>query len=121
MTRLQAIRLRSWVVHLAVAGLLLAQSLGLLHRAVHQPAVGNPLAAVTTVHAPSAVASLFAGHTLDSDCRLFDQLAHADLAPLPVLALPCDFSTARSLATVPCGHQPALERGYCARAPPALA
>lgn len=121
MTRLHAKRLRRWVVHLTVASLLLAQSLGLLHRAVHQPAGGNTLAAITAQHAPSAVASLFAGHTLDTDCRLFDQLTHADLAPLPSLALPCDFSTARSPASVPCGHQPALERSYCARAPPALA
>ncbi len=121
MTRLHANRLRSWVVHLTVASLLLAQSLGLLHRAVHQPAGGSTFAASTAYHAPSAVASLFAGHTLDTDCRLFDQLAHADLAPLPVLALPCDFSTAGSPATVPCGHRPALARSYSARAPPALA
>ena len=121
MTRLHAKRLRRWLVLLTVASLLLAQSLGLLHRAVHQPAGGNTFAAVTAPHALSAVASLFAGHTLDTDCRLFDQLAHADLAPLPALALPCTFGTARSGATVPCGHQPALERSYCARAPPALA
>ncbi len=121
MTRLHAIRLRHWVVHLTLASLLLAQSLGLLHRAVHQPAGGHSFVAGTAPHAPSAVASLFAGHTLDSDCRLFDQLTHADLAPLPALALPCDFRTAHSLAAAPCGHQPALERSYCARAPPALA
>ncbi len=121
MTRLHAIRLHHWVVHLAVASLLLAQSLGLLHRAVHQPAGGHSFVAGTAQQTPSAVASLFAGHTLDSDCRLFDQLAHADLAALPAMALPCDFGTARSLATAPCGHQPALLRSYCARAPPALA
>jgi hypothetical protein len=121
MTRLHALRLRRWVVHLTVASLLLAQSLGLLHRAVHQPAGGHTFATATAQPAASAVAGLFAGHKLDSDCRLFDQLAHADLAPLPVLALACDFNAARSLATVPCGHQPAPERSYCARAPPALA
>lgn len=121
MTRLQAIRLRSWVVHLTVASLLLAQSLGLLHRSVHQPTHGKVFAAGTAHHAPSAVADLFADHTLDTDCRLYDQLAHADLAPLPVLALPCSFSTAPSSATLPCGHQPVPRRGYRARAPPALA
>ncbi|MBC7957671.1 MAG: hypothetical protein H7Y33_17610 [Cytophagales bacterium] len=121
MTRLHAIRLRRWVIQLTVASLLLTQSLGLLHRAVHQPAAGNTLTAGPAQHAPSAVARLFAGHTLDTDCRLFDQLAHADLAPLPVLALPCDFGTAPSLVTVPSGHQPAPEHSYCARAPPTLA
>ncbi len=121
MTRLHAIRLRSWLVHLTVASLLLAQSLGLLHRSVQQPAGSNTAVASTAGHATSALGGLFAGHTLDTDCRLFDQLAHADLAPLPVSALPCDFSTAHRLAVVPCGHQPALERSYCARAPPTLA
>jgi len=121
MTRLHALPLRRWVVHLTVAGLLMAQWLGQVHRTVHLPAGGHALAAATALHTPSAVADLFDSHTLDTDCRLFDQLAHADLAPLPVLALPCDFSTAHSLASVPCGHQPALERSYCARAPPALA
>jgi hypothetical protein len=121
MTRLQAIRLRSWVVHLTVASLLLAQSLGLLHRSVHQPARGDTFATATAHHSPHTLADLFAGHTLGNDCRLYDQLAHADLAPLPVQALPCSFNTGHSLATVPCGHQPALQRSYCARAPPALA
>jgi hypothetical protein len=121
MTRLHANRLRSWVVHLTVASLLLAQSLGLLHRSVHPFAGGDTVVASTAGHATSALGRLFAGHTLDTDCRLYDQLAHADLAPLPALALPCDFSTAHRLAVVPCGRQPALERSYCARAPPTLA
>jgi hypothetical protein len=121
MTRLHAKRPLRWVVHLTVASLLLAQSLGLLHRSVHQPAGSGVVVAGTAGHAASALGGLFAGHTLDTDCRLFDQLAHADLAPLPVSALPCDFTSAHRLALVPCGHQPALERSYCARAPPALA
>lgn len=123
MTSLRAQRLHTWVIHLAVASLLLAQSLGFLHRAVHQPAGWGTfaLAQASASQAPSRIAELFAAHSLDTDCRLFDQLAHADLASLPVQALPCDFSAPPRLAAVPCGHEPAPKRSYCARDPPALA
>ena len=108
------------MVHLTVATLLLAQSLGLQHRAVHQP--GGPVGiAVASAQATPTIAALFAGHALDSDCRLFDQLTHGDIASLPVLATACDFSEAPRLATVPCGHAPAPARSYCARDPPASA
>jgi hypothetical protein len=123
MTSQRAQRLHTWVVHLAVASLLLAQLLGFLHRATHPSVAWKAFASAeaSASQAPPHIAALFAGHALDTDCRLFDQLAHADLASLPVLDLPCDFGEASRLAAVPCGHQPAPERSYCARDPPALA
>jgi hypothetical protein len=120
MTSQRPHRLRAWMVHLTVAALLLAQSLGLQHRVVHQP--GGPFViAGASAQATPAVAALFSGHTLDADCRLFDQLTHGDMASLPVLAMPCDFSEAPRLATVPCGRTLAPARSYCARDPPASA
>jgi hypothetical protein len=121
MTSQHAIRLRAWVIHLTVASLLLAQSLGFLHRTVHAQAVSGAAAATVSQAASLGVASLFAAHALDTDCRLYDQLAHADLAALPTHALPCDFSSAPQQAELPCGRLPATARSYCARGPPALA
>jgi hypothetical protein len=121
---------RIWVIHLALASLLLVQSLGLLHRTVHSglgTALGSASASRSASapqahpHAPTSVGTLFAGHKSDLDCRLFDQLAHADLAPLPVLAVPCEFDSAATVQALPAGHQPAPERSYRARGPPALA
>ena len=120
MTSQRLHRLRAWMVHLTVVTLLLAQSLGLQHRAVHQP--GGPFVITgASAQATPAIAALFAGHTLDSDCRLFDQLTHGDIASLPVLAVSCGFGEAPRLATVPCGHAPVPVRSYCARDPPASA
>jgi hypothetical protein len=125
-------RPRTWVIHLALASLLLVQSLGLLHRTVHTglgtamvsaSASGSVSASTPQAHphAPASFGTLFAGHKSDLDCRLFDQLAHADLAPLPVLAVPCEFDSAAAVQALPAGHQPAPERSYRARGPPVLA
>jgi len=121
---------RTWVIHLALASLLLVQSLGLLHRTVHS-GLGTALASVSVSvsastpqahpHAPTSVGTLFVGHKSDLDCRLFDQLAHADLAPLPVLAVACEFDSAAATPALPAGHRPAPARSYHARGPPALA
>jgi hypothetical protein len=121
MTSQHAIRLHAWVIHLTVASLLLAQSLGFLHRTVHLQAAASSAVATTAQVASTGMAGLFAAHTLDADCRLYDQLAHADLATLPVQALPCGFSATAQQAQVPCGRLPATARSYCARGPPALA
>ena len=121
MTSLRSRRLRAWMVHLTVATVLLAQSLGLLHRTVHPSGGPAFIAGASATQATPTVAALFAGHALDTDCRLFDQLAHGDLASLPVLAQPCGFGEAPHLATVPCGHAPVPARSYCARDPPASA
>lgn len=78
--------------------LLWAQALGLAHRIVHGPqwsGGGHGLAQQAAVDpsgqsdADGLLASLFAGHQGDTDCRLFDQLGHADALPgVPSLALP---------------------------------
>lgn len=74
-----------------VVALLWAQMLGLAHRALHSPQAGSvPLAAQAaqgaTAHAPGLLAHLLAPGGDESDCRLYDQLGHADV--LPALALP---------------------------------
>ena len=72
---------------LLVVALLWTQGLGLWHRQVH-----SGLSQAT--HSTASVGKLFSNHQSDTDCRLFDQLSHADgatalLAVAPaLLALP---------------------------------
>lgn len=74
-----------WVLAFALA-MLLAQGLGLLHRAAgaessahsqssahHHPDGGGE-------HGGGFLGKLFAGHASDADCQVFDQLSHFDSA-----------------------------------------
>ena len=82
--------LRPWLFACLVAALLLAPWLGGIHAVLHQKAGGQLVtgpAATLSATTPYAAADhthvtglfrLFGGHTHDNDCRLFDQLSHAD-------------------------------------------
>lgn len=69
--------------------LLAAQTFGQLHQQVHAHGLQPVLAAAQPEAADSGgIAQFFAAHDA-GDCRLFDQLSHADSLPaMPVLALP---------------------------------
>lgn len=88
---------RFFVVWMLSAGLLLSQAVGVLHQVAHTqlaPAgVSLPQTALTAAHetvGDNWLSELFGDHQKDSgDCRLFDQLAHADLLPtVSAVALP---------------------------------
>ena len=102
--------LRDWLVPLALVLLLLSQSISLAHRIVHAPG--------TRAAAAHDIRGLFAGHTAD-DCRLFDQLAPTDLAPMPVLALSFALDTAPDSITEQAMPITARLRAFRARDPPA--
>lgn len=122
MPQLHTHRLRAWVSHLAVASLLLAQAIGLLHGVMHRSVNSPGAVAFSEARLEAKATGPFAGHAPDTlDCRLFDHLTHADLAPLPMVDLACDASAATPVRQEPCGRSPAFERSYCARGPPALA
>ncbi|WP_128001847.1 hypothetical protein [Piscinibacter defluvii] len=96
-------------LHLLLALVLFAQTLGLVHRVLHAP----------SVHPTAAQAEHDFGHDAgDIDCRLFDQLAHADIAfgtPAPAVA------EARPLppaAQLPAGRLAPQASGFLARGPP---
>lgn len=110
---------------LVLAALLLAaQGLGLAHRAVHGQGGGGPQAA----HAADAGHAVHGGHAaawLDghddgsANCRLIDQLGHADLAfgtPLGLLDAPAGAAAVPGCTTPAQGRTPS--RAYQARAPP---
>jgi len=92
---------------LLVVALLWAQLLGLAHRVLHSPQVGAvPVVAHVVqgheAHAPGLLAHLLAPAGDESDCRLYDQLGHADVLPampLLALALPLPLFLSQAVAT----------------------
>jgi hypothetical protein len=136
-TRLHASRRRAaWLAVVVV--LLLAQTLGLLHRVAHAPTAGlgphkfaaaqsrpvEPAAAVhaSAEHAPSGghgLAALFGGHD-GGGCASYDQAAHSDLLVSAAPALGA-IAVSVAVAAPQCAGQPAAQAaGYLARGPPAL-
>lgn len=98
-----------------LAALLFAQMLGLVHRVAHAHA-GTPTVVAAVPHA----ATLFEAHSDASpECRLYDQLMHADLvfgASLAVEALP---ALPPQAACIPAGRLAPQAAGFLARGPPA--
>jgi hypothetical protein len=90
-----------------VVALWFAGTLGLIHRSLHVPGLGQATAAAQASHAEDArghaahaaqashlphvshgIASLFGAHT-DAECRLYDQLSHGSGAlGVPTVVLP---------------------------------
>ena len=106
-----------WLLALSVA-LVLAQSLGLMHRITHFAALGSGGAQLSQPAEGKWVASLFRGHASDSDCRLYDPLNHEGAPTVAVLALPLvlsSFFLARLQGDVVARHAALFE----ARGPPA--
>lgn len=108
---------------------LLVQWVGLIHGIVHAPGPSGWHAAVEARSAadrPPAAGDAsradanapFGAHDDQSQCRLFDQLAHADLAwQVPPMLL--EPSSGADLAPAPMGgHMAAQAAGYLARGPP---
>jgi len=75
-------RVLFWLLALA---LLLAQGLGQVHRSLHGPVLlARAAQALAATDAPPVAVARDAdafGHLSDTDCRLYDQLLHADLLP----------------------------------------
>lgn len=101
--------LRRLHVFVLVCALLAAQALGLLHGIAHAPhAAGAPAGSPAQANpqaSPEAgshgIAGLFAGHSDERGCRLYDALGHAGPASLPLLVLPMALAPALALAPPP--------------------
>lgn len=109
-------RLRGWLVPWALALLVAAQSLALLHGLVHHPRAGHGQ------HGPHTgfVDDLFSAHS-DTDCRLFDQHAPTDLASVPVIALSFVLTPPARAGAPSAAPLTARLRAFRARDPPFLA
>ena len=99
-----------WVLVLAVAmavALLMAQSLGLLHRSAGPTTHAHPpVSAQDHAHGPahahehhSFLGNLFAGHESDADCQIFDQLSFFDAASA-LLAVGLSLALSSALCTL---------------------
>lgn len=64
--------LRRPLAGLLICALLLTQALGLLHRVLHADGPAH------TVGDPGKIEALFTHHHDLGDCRIFDQMSHAD-------------------------------------------
>lgn len=118
---------RTALIAAVLLALVLAQTLGLLHRLAHGAGVATRAAAVLKLdvgldaHASHALKALFGGHEKDSGaCDLYDQLTHADAlwsGPALVLPLPLPPAHAERHAA---WHLAAQSAGFLARGPPAI-
>ena len=103
-----------------LVALVLAQTLGLVHRIVHGPTGGHPAAAAARSNSSGTawMKALFAGHFSEQGCDLYDQLGHADAVPqAPIAAL-----VAPDVDATPSRHSgvqvAAQAAGFLARGPP---
>lgn len=121
--RHSSLRFRRTWLFLVLLALALAQTLGLMHRIVHGP-LPAPLAHVVVADeaqaSPDWLHSLFAGHDQKHDCRLYDQISHADLAcgQLPALE-PIEFVES-PVVVHSAWHLAWQAAGFLARGPPTL-
>ncbi|MEO8057980.1 MAG: hypothetical protein ABI671_06615 [Burkholderiales bacterium] len=121
--RQPTLRFKRALIHGVLLAFVLAQALGLMHRIVHAPFVGQA-AAHASAEAPRAEMSwlkaLFSGHDSERDCHLYDQAGHADLAcgDAPSLALQGPVAAADVLLH-PGWQLAAQAAGFLARGPPA--
>lgn len=114
--------LRRLHVFALVCALLAAQVLGLVHGITHAPHAAGALAGSSAQAAPEAgshgIGGLFAGHSDERGCRLYDALGHAGPVSLPLLVLPMVLAPALVPAPQPsCLARPGAP--FDARGPPA--
>ena len=108
-----------------LVALLATQMLGLLHRVVHGHGVASLSASVGPFSVDAAPATtplqaLFGPHTADSDCRLFDQLSHADMGGFEPVEVMSRVPACGPAATHAAGHIACQAVGALARGPPRL-
>lgn len=98
--------------------LLLAQVLGLAHGVRHAPGLAAAVALADRADASPADAAHGDHRAGDAECRLLDQLAHADALLPPSLVLPPPPPTTAVVAHAPVVRAAAFATAYQARAPP---
>jgi len=113
-------RIRRLACSTLLIALVFAQTLGLVHRIVHAPTIGHPapLASASTPAGTAWLKALFAGHSSEHGCDLYDQLSHADAVPQASITSP----VVHTIDAVPSWHSgvhvAAQATGFLARGPP---
>lgn len=121
-TRLLSPHLRRALITAVLLALVMTQTLGALHRALsgHATAHQRAWSAATAENGGGHfLRALFAGHHDEHDCKVFDQLAQADLAgavaPAAAAQVPVEVPP---VAIHPAWHLAAQAAGFLARGPP---
>jgi len=119
---------RATLILALLVALVLAQSLGFIHRITHanheaagQLAVASAEQVEVSDHASLHwLESLFTGHDHAGGCEAYDQFTHADaLWGVPAAVLPV-VTASRAVAVHRTWHLAAQSAGYLARGPPEL-
>jgi hypothetical protein len=111
--------LRRALIATLLLALALTQTLGVIHRVLsgHMAPQQRVVASTAGVDA-GAIQALFAGHHDEGDCKVFDQLAHADLA-WGEAAVAVNLATGETPVLMHAAWQIASQAaGYLARGPP---
>jgi len=121
LNRTLTLSMRRACVNLMLVALLATQMLGLLHRVTHGHGVASVGASgVQAATAIKPLQALFGQHTADSDCRLFDQVSHADMMGFEPVDAMSRATADRPAAMHPAWHIACQAVGALARGPPAL-
>lgn len=119
--RASSARFRRTLFSIVLLALVLAQTLSLVHRIVHSPLAVHataPSGAPLTHPATDWLKALFAGHSTEQGCELYDQLAHSDLLAADALLVPLLHPTEARAPSHPAWHLAAQAAGFLARGPP---
>lgn len=109
---------------LLAAAMLMLQALGLWHSVVHPAGVAGLAGAYAHDHDhhDGEHGESFAGHDDgDAQCRLYDQLAHADLVFAAAASFSCASAGQAPQAAMPAGRLAPQAAGFLARGPPLTA
>ena len=107
---------------LLAAAMLMLQALGLWHSVVHPSGPAGVVMAQDHDHRHGDHGDGFAGHGEgDAQCRLYDQLVHADLAFGEGPSFSCAHAGGALQAAVPAGRLAPQAAGFLARGPPLTA
>lgn len=107
---------------LLAAAMLMLQALGLWHGVVHPSGHDGAVVAQAHDHHPGDHGDGFAGHDEDdAQCRLYDQLAHADVVFGEAASFLCARADGVLQAAVAAGRLAPQAAGFLARGPPLTA
>ena len=116
-----SIRPRRALIAVLLLALALTQTLGAVHRVLSGHAASPQNAASAGGADAGLLESLFAGHGDERDCKMFDQLAHADLASGEAAASQTVAGVEALVATHAAWQIASQAAGYLARGPPVRA
>jgi hypothetical protein len=121
LSRQPTLRFQRALITGVLLAFVLAQALGLMHRIVHAPLLGQGFvhAAAEAQVDVSWVKALFAGHDSERGCDLYDQSSHADLACGDTLVLALQGPSTGTMHLHPGWQLAAQAAGFLARGPPA--